>query len=170
MQGKLTKKDIIKIILDDTRADLGDEEITHLLIDEKISKNVYKESLSFGDKMADKVAATAGSWMFIISFCFILVFWIIANVVLLAHSFDPYPFILLNLVLSCVAALQAPVIMMSQNRQELKDRLQAKNDYKVNLKSEIIIEDLHKKIDQIMATQQKVLNYIEKLEKTDLNN
>ncbi len=113
---------------------------------------------SFGDRIADKVANFGGSWTFIISFCIVLVVWIGANALLFHNKgFDPYPFILLNLLLSCIAALQAPVIMMSQNRQEGKDRLRAKKDYMVNLKSELEIRMLHEKIDHLIMRQQEDL-------------
>jgi uncharacterized membrane protein len=105
-----------------------------------------KESVSVGDRVADKVAEFGGSWTFIISFILFLIVWIAANIFWLNNKgFDPYPFILLNLILSCVAALQAPVIMMSQNRQEDKDRERARNDYMVNLKAELEIRELHEK-------------------------
>ncbi|WP_118973336.1 DUF1003 domain-containing protein [Taibaiella koreensis] len=113
-------------------------------------------SATLGQRVADKVAAFGGSWRFIISFSVILVLWIIANSVVLANKgFDPYPFILLNLILSCLAALQAPVIMMSQNRQEEKDRARAKSDYMINLKSELEIRMLHEKLDHLMLRQQQ---------------
>lgn len=113
-------------------------------------------SATFGQRVADKVAAFGGSWTFIISFSFFLFLWIIVNIYWLANKgFDPYPFILLNLILSCLAAMQAPVIMMSQNRQEEKDRERAKNDYMVNLKSELEIRMLHEKIDHLILSQQQ---------------
>ena len=109
---------------------------------------------TFGQKMADRVARFGGSWTFILTFLAVLVAWIAVNVVgLLAAPFDPYPFILLNLVLSCVAALQAPVIMMSQGRKEDKDRARAESDYRVNLKAELEIRQLHEKIDHQLAKQ-----------------
>jgi uncharacterized membrane protein len=109
-----------------------------------------------GQRIADKVAAFGGSWKFIISFSIVLVLWIAFNALVLHNKgFDPYPFILLNLILSCLAALQAPVIMMSQNRQEEKDRQRAKNDYMVNLKSELEIRMLHEKLDHLMIRQQQ---------------
>ncbi len=115
--------------------------------------------------MSDKLAEFAGSWVFIIGFGIVLFAWIIANSFILKHPYDPYPFILLNLILSCLAAIQAPIIMMSQNRQEAKDRIRSKNDYKVNLKSELIIEDLHKKIDELQKLHQELLNKIDTLNK-----
>ncbi|MEE1163888.1 MAG: DUF1003 domain-containing protein, partial [Lachnospiraceae bacterium] len=108
---------------------------------------------TLGQRAADTIAKFAGSWAFIFSFTGVLVLWMVVNVILAAKAFDPYPFILLNLVLSCVAAIQAPLIMMSQNRQEEKDRLRAENDYKVNLKTEILIEDLYDKVNAILAKQ-----------------
>ncbi|MCA6363007.1 MAG: DUF1003 domain-containing protein [Bacteroidetes bacterium] len=110
------------------------------------------------ERIADKVASFGGSWRFIISFSVIIVIWIALNTfVLAAHPFDPYPFILLNLILSCIAALQAPVIMMSQNRKEERDRRRAENDYLVNLKAEIEIRSLHKKIDLLLEDQYQSL-------------
>ncbi|MGB3106890.1 MULTISPECIES: DUF1003 domain-containing protein [Sphingobacterium] len=117
-----------------------------------------KESVSVGDRVADKVAEFGGSWTFIISFILFLIVWIAANIFWLNNKgFDPYPFILLNLILSCVAALQAPVIMMSQNRQEDKDRERARNDYMVNLKAELEIRELHEKIDHLIIRKEQEL-------------
>jgi uncharacterized membrane protein len=126
-----------------------------------------------GERVADRVASFGGSWTFILSFVGVLIAWMVVNTVhLLAEPFDPYPFILLNLVLSCLAALQAPVIMMSQKRQEEKDRLRAENDYMVNLRAELEIRQLHEKIDHQMAKQWERLAelqqiQIELLEKRD---
>ena len=105
--------------------------------------------------MADKIAHLGGSWYFIIIFIIILIIWMSYNLIH-PHSLDPYPFILLNLILSCLAAIQAPIIMMSQNRQEQKDRQRNENDYKVNLKTEIIIQDLHNKLDLILVELKKI--------------
>jgi len=114
----------------------------------------YDDKVSFGDSIADRVAKFGGSWSFIITFFSILVAWILVNsIVLLSRAFDPYPFILMNLILSCLAAIQAPIIMMSQNRQETKDRIRSENDYKVNLKSEIEIRTLHEKVDHLLLDQ-----------------
>lgn len=114
------------------------------------------QSTTLGQRIADRVAAFGGSWTFIISFSLFLLLWITLNIFWLANKgFDPYPFILLNLILSCIAAMQAPVIMMSQNRQEEKDRERAKNDYMVNLKSELEIRMLHEKIDHLILSQQQ---------------
>lgn len=117
--------------------------------------------LSTGEKMADKVAEFGGSWTFIISFGTVLIVWIVLNSFFLVQkAFDPYPYILLNLVLSCIAALQAPIIMMSQNRQETKDRQRSEYDYKVNLKAELEIRMLHEKLDHLMIIQmQKIMEF-----------
>lgn len=121
--------------------------------------------ITFGQRVADKVAEFGGSWTFIISFMFFLVLWICLNAfILLNKGFDPYPFILLNLILSCIAALQAPVIMMSQNRQEEKDRQRSKNDYMVNLKSELEIRMLHEKIDHLIMHQEQSLIELQKVQ------
>ena len=122
-----------------------------------------EKEITFGQKLADKVAEFGGSWGFIIFFLSFLVGWILLNVFWLSnHGFDPYPFILLNLILSCIAAIQAPVIMMSQNRQEEKDRERAKKDYKINLKSELEIRELHEKIDHLIIHYQQDLLEIQK--------
>ncbi len=122
-------------------------------------------SNTFGQKVADKVASFGGSWTFIISFGAFIVVWISLNILILVNKgFDPYPFILLNLILSCLAALQAPVIMMSQNRQEEKDRDRAKKDYMINLKSELEIRMLHEKIDHLIMHQQQELLEIQKVQ------
>ena len=142
---------------------MTDEEILNLLADSKISMNPEKEQkITLGQKAADAIARFAGSWAFIFSFTGVLILWMLVNTLLASKAFDPYPFILLNLVLSCVAAIQAPLIMMSQNRQEEKDRHRAENDYKVNLKTEIMIEDLYDKVNIILAKQTALEKKIEK--------
>lgn len=123
------------------------------------------QKLTVGQKVSDKVASFGGSWTFIISFGVFILIWISLNAFWLFNKgFDPYPFILLNLILSCVAALQAPVIMMSQNRQEEKDRDRAKKDYMINLKSEIEIRTLHEKIDHFIMDQQQELLELQKIQ------
>ncbi len=157
-------KELISEIIKDIKHDMSDEEILSLLAGSKISVNPAKEAktkISVGQRAADAIAKFAGSWAFIGSFVGVLLLWMALNVCLAAKAFDPYPFILLNLVLSCVAAIQAPLIMMSQNRQEEKDRQRAENDYKVNLKTEILIEDLYKKTNRILARQDAILKYLE---------
>lgn len=146
---------LLKEVLEDIRHDMTDEEVLNMLADSKISVSPQNEKgkSTLGQRAADTIAQFAGSWAFIFSFTGVLILWMIVNAVLAAKAFDPYPFILLNLVLSCVAAIQAPLIMMSQNRQEEKDRRRAENDYKVNLKTEIMIEDLYDKVNAILAKQ-----------------
>ena len=153
---KEKNKKLISEVIKDIEHDMTDEEILSLLASSKVSENTSKsakEEYSFGQRMADKIAKFAGSWGFIFSFVAVLVLWMVINVLMASNAFDAYPFILLNLVLSCVAAIQAPLIMMSQNRQEEKDRRRAENDYKVNLKTEIMIEDIHGKMNRILARQ-----------------
>jgi uncharacterized membrane protein len=135
------------------RETLADEElIIHNLI------NPPLEILTQGQQLSDKVAQFGGSWRFIILFGIILTGWIIGNVLAIgAYKFDPYPFILMNLILSCIAALQAPIIMMSQNRQEEKDRMRSENDYLINLKAEIQIRSMNQKIDLLLEEQIKTL-------------
>ena len=129
------------------------EEVLNLLADSKISEKPTTEKYTLGQRAADAIAKFAGSLAFIFAFTGVLILWMVVNTILASNAFDPYPFILLNLVLSCVAAIQAPLIMMSQNRQEEKDRRRAENDYKVNLKTEIMIEDLYDKVNAILAKQ-----------------
>lgn len=140
--GSERKRKILKHVIDRTvvSRDLEAEE------------GVKKDT--FGERLADRVAEFGGSWTFIMLFCAFLVFWAALNtIVLVTHSLDPYPFIFLNLLLSMVAALQAPIIMMSQNRQAAKDRLTAQHDYEVNLKAELEIMALHEKFDQLRTDQ-----------------
>ena len=133
--------------------------------EELIASKIYStdEPLSFGERLSDRVAEFGGSWRFIIVFIIVMLIWIYFNVTILkSKPFDPYPFILLNLILSCIAALQAPIIMMSQNRKEVKDRKRAENDYLINLKAEIEIRNLHQKIDLLMVEQMQCLFDIQK--------
>ncbi len=124
---------------------------------ETISSDIEKDFTSdftFGERVSDKIATFGGSWKFIFIFAFVLFVWIgINSYILLSRPFDPYPFILLNLILSCIAAIQAPVIMMSQNRQESRDRKRAEADYKINLKSELELRQLHQKVDHLLIQQ-----------------
>ncbi len=154
---KPTNADLIRMILDDETSALEEQELLALLTQQRISKDIsleHRDKLTTGDRMADHIAKFAGSWLFIGIFVSILALWIMLNsFALLTKPFDPYPFILMNLVLSCVAALQAPVIMMSQNRQEKKDRIRAEHDYEVNLKAEILVEDIIKRLEKIEQNQ-----------------
>ena len=164
---RTTKKEIVKMLLKNAELDSQDEEeLIDLLIDQPISIDIDKQEeakLTFGDKVADKVSEKAGSWGFIFGFTLFLIFWVILNTVIMmdGQEIDPYPFILLNLVLSCIAALQAPIIMMSQNRQAAKDSLRNQNDYRTDLKSEIILEELHDKMELILKNQRKIIRTLE---------
>ncbi|GIX00972.1 MAG: hypothetical protein KatS3mg111_4304 [Pirellulaceae bacterium] len=139
----------------------------HDILAENVNNTLDQES-TFGERVADRVATFGGSWTFILLFGGVLLVWIVINsLTLLGKPFDPFPFILLNLVLSCLAAVQAPVIMMSQNRQEAKDRLRAENDYRVNLKAELEIRHLHSKLDLLLTHQWHRLLEIQQVQ-TDL--
>ncbi|MCX2739275.1 DUF1003 domain-containing protein [Pontibacter anaerobius] len=135
---------------------------------ELLSSNVeeeLEEQISLGDRMADHIASFGGSWTFISIFFSFLLVWMAINVYVLATKpFDPYPFILLNLILSCLAAIQAPIIMMSQNRQEAKDRSRSEHDYKVNLKAELEIRLLHEKIDHLLMHQNQQMVEIQQMQ------
>ncbi len=140
------------------------------ILSENIKENTSKP-LTTGDRIADKVASFGGSWTFIISFFIFLLAWMFLNFWMLHNKgFDPYPFILLNLILSCLAAIQAPIIMMSQNRQEDKDRDRAEHDYKINLKAELEIKLLSEKIDHLLVHQNKKLLEIQEMQIQYLEN
>ena len=165
MRMKENRK-LLKEVLKDIQHDMTDEEVLNLLADSKISESPATEKYTLGQRAADAIAKFAGSWAFIFSFTGVLLLWMVVNTILAAGAFDPFPFILLNLVLSCVAAIQAPLIMMSQNRQEEKDRRRAENDYKVNLKTEIMIEDLYDKVNAILAKQSALEKKLQEQEET----
>lgn len=150
----MTHYQLLGKILKDVREDMSDDELTELLLENKISVSNDKK-ITFGQRASDKLAEFAGSWFFIIAFTMFLIIWVLINVYFLKNPFDPYPFIMLNLVLSCVAAIQAPLIMMSQKRQEQKDRERAEDDFKINLKCEIILENLHRKLDELLEYERK---------------
>ncbi len=165
------RKDYVKELLQDEVGELSDldnEVIESLRQNELLSSDIGKElqgKLTFGERLSDRIAEFGGSWRFLITFGCILVVWIVANGVWWANrSFDPYPFILLNLILSCIAAVQAPIIMMSQNRAEARDRLRAENDYKVNLKAELEIRHLHEKVDHLLRRQYNRLFEIQQIQ------
>ena len=165
MKKGAKRNQIISELLHVTDEEFTDEELIHQLSATEVTKNADKdEHMTFGQRAADAVARFAGSWAFIFSFIAVMVIWMVINLVLGSRAFDEYPFILLNLVLSCIAAVQAPLIMMSQNRQEAKDRQRAENDYKINLKSELIIDDLHKKLDLVLENQKKINRRLDKIE------
>ena len=167
MEKRKTKKEIVKMLLKNNELDEKDEEeLLDLLIDQPISIDVDKQEeakMTKGDKIADKVSEVAGSWGFILGFTCFLIFWILLNSIILKgdNQLDEYPFILLNLLLSCLAALQAPVIMMSQNRQAAKDSLRNQNDYRTDLKSELILEELHNKIETVIKNQKTIIKLLE---------
>lgn len=167
MEVRKTKKEIVKMLLKNNELDIQDEEeLLDLLLEQPISIDVDKQEeakMTKGDRVADKVSEVAGSWGFILGFSGFLLFWVILNTFILKGDLkiDQYPFILLNLLLSCLAALQAPIIMMSQNRQAAKDSLRNQNDYRTDLKSELILEDLHAKMEEILKNQRKILRAME---------
>jgi uncharacterized membrane protein len=147
---------------------LENEVLTSLRNHETLAKNVDSEfegEWTLGERLADRIATFGGSWIFLILFGFFLLVWISINsFILYAHPPDPYPYILLNLILSCLAAIQAPIIMMSQNRQEAKDRLRSEHDYQVNLKAELEIRHLHEKLDHLLSHQWERLAQIQEIQ------
>src|SRR5437773_5856407 len=165
------RRDYVKEVLEDEFGELSalDNEVIqsleqHEILSSDIEKQ-FEKKLTFGERLSDHIAEFGGSWKFLITFGAVIVVWIGANVALLAtRAFDPYPFILLNLILSCLAAVQAPVIMMSQNRAELRDRLRSENDYKINLKAELEIRHLHEKIDHLLRKQYNRLFEIQQIQ------
>lgn len=162
--GKMNKEKLVKMILNKTDNDTMDnfEELFDMLINEPIAINVDKEeNRTIGEKVSDKLAEVAGSWTFIIIFVLFLIFWIVLNIMAM-QAVDPYPFILLNLVLSCISAIQAPIIMMSQNREAKKEKIKSNNEYKTTLKNELILEELHRKMDEILKNEKTILEYIDK--------
>lgn len=162
------RRNVIKELLDVTDREFTDEELIRQLTLTGITQRAAQDEKStLGQRAADAVARFAGSWAFIFSFIAVMVLWMAGNVLLASRAFDAYPFILLNLVLSCIAAVQAPLIMMSQNRQEAKDRQRAENDYRVNLKNELIIDDLYRKLDRILENQQRIDQRLERLEQNN---
>ncbi len=163
MDAKIKKKEIVKQLLNEDLKTDDENELIEMLIDEPLAIDIDKledEKSTFKDKLADKITAVAGSWTFIIIFVSFLIIWIILNKCI-EDSIDPYPFILLNLLLSCIAALQAPIIMMSQNREAKKDSMRSKNDYRTDLKSELILEVLHDQMSEIAKNQRKILKILE---------
>ena len=161
---KNKKKEIVKMLINQSIDTEDENELIDLLVDKSIAMDVDKvdkDNEKFGDKVADKLTEFAGSWGFIIGFSLFLIIWILLNVYVFLEI-DPYPFVFLNLLLSCIAALQAPIIMMSQNRSAKKDSMRSKNDYKTDLKSELILEDLHDKMETILKNQKKILKELEK--------
>lgn len=165
------RNEFMKLILETEKGELSllEKEVVESLSKQEIlSTHIdqeYESALTFGERLSDKISSFGGSWKFIIIFGSILCLWVLSNsLILLFKPFDPYPYILLNLVLSCLAAIQAPIIMMSQNRQEAKDRLRAAHDYQINLKAELEIRHLHQKIDHLLSSQWKRLVEIQELQ------
>ncbi len=160
------KREIVNMLLQQKLDTTDEEELIDMLIDSPVAVDIDKEeakNMTFGEKIADKFSAIAGSWTFIFLFIIFLLAWIIVNAIVLKNdAIDPYPFILLNLVLSCIAAVQAPIIMMSQNREAKKDSLRNQNDYKTDLKSELILEDLHHKMETLINNQNRIIKMYEK--------
>ncbi len=154
-------------------SELEQEVVRSLQTHETLAADVdsdYEETWSFGEKLADRIADFGGSWIFLICFSVFIVIWIAMNsLVLYWRPVDPFPYILLNLLLSCLAAIQAPIIMMSQNRQEAKDRLRARNDYQVNLKAELEIRHLHEKMDHLLSHQWERMIEIQEVQLDLLN-
>ena len=161
------KKKIIKELLNQDLTEGNEKELIDMMFNSSILIDVDKtedESRTKGDIIADKVSECVGSWTFIICFSLFLLLWIFINFLFGLKALDPYPFILLNLLLSCIAALQAPIIMMSQNREAKKDRLRSSNDYKTDLKSELILEELHIEIKRLTANQNKIIKMLQEKE------
>ena len=160
----MDKKEIVKRLVSQELGKKDHEDLIDLLINNPISVDVDKEqeaNTTFGEKMADRISAIAGSWFFIMFCILFLILWIILNVFVLTEKIDPYPFILLNLVLSCISAIQAPIIMMSQNREAKRDSLRSKNDYRTDLKSELILEELHDKMEELEKLEKEILKELE---------
>ncbi len=159
-----SKKDIVKMLMNEELMTEDENELIDLLLDRPLSIDIDKkhdENATMGDKIADKFTNFAGSWFFIIGFSLLLILWIVLNSFFLNNKFDKYPFILLNLMLSCIAALQAPIILMSQNRQAKKESLRNSNDYKIDLKSELILEAVYDKMTKITKNQEKIIELLE---------
>ena len=142
---------LLKEVLKDIQHDMTDEEVLNLLADSKISESPTAEKYTLGQRAADAIAKFAGRWAFIFSFTGVLLLWMVVNTILAADAFDPFPFILLNLVLSCVAAIQAPLIMMSQNRQAARDKHESIIDFAINYKAEQEIDDMQKHLHRMEA-------------------
>ena len=163
MEKNSRKEKLVKQLLNRDFDVTDEDELIEMLLDNPTAIDSDKEEderRTMGDKLADKVTEIAGSWGFIIVFCLFLILWMTINTIMIV-KFDEYPFILLNLILSCIAALQAPVIMMSQNRAAKKDSLRSLNDYKTDLKSELILEVLHEQMKDLQANQKKILKMLE---------
>ena len=163
----IDKKDLVKKLLKQEINIEDEDDLIEMLIDRPITVDIDKQedkSLTTGERLADKLSEIAGSWSFIIGFSVFIIIWIIINGILLKRASDPYPFVLLNLILSCLASLQAPIIMMSQNRQAKKDSLRNQNDYQVDLKSELILERLHEEIMESLKNERQIIKMLKEME------
>ncbi|MCR4581830.1 MAG: DUF1003 domain-containing protein [Bacilli bacterium] len=169
----VNKKEIVKKLLKQ-EIDAEDEaDLIEMLIDRPITIDVDKQedkSLTIGEKLADKLSEVAGSWTFIIGFSAFIIIWIVINVIVLQKAADPYPFVLLNLMLSCLASLQAPIIMMSQNRQAKKDSIRNQNDYQIDLKSELILERLHEEIQESLRNERQIIKMLTEMQEEKNDN
>ena len=162
----INKKELVKKLLKQEISAEDESELLEMLIDRPITIDVDKQedsSLTTGEKLADKLSEIAGSWGFIIGFSVFIIVWIIINTAILNKASDPYPFVLLNLVLSCLASLQAPIIMMSQNRQAKKDSIRNQNDYQIDLKSELILERLHEEIQESLRNERQIIRLLKQM-------
>ena len=169
----INKKELVKKLFKQEISAEDESELLEMLIDRPITIDVDKQedsSLTTGEKLADKLSEIAGSWGFIIGFSAFIIVWIIINTAILNKASDPYPFVLLNLVLSCLASLQAPIIMMSQNRQAKKDSIRNQNDYQIDLKSELILERLHEEIQESLKNERQIIRLLKKYLNEDEEN
>ena len=163
----VNKKEIVKKLLKQEIDAEDEQDLIEMLIDRPITIDVDKQedkSLTIGEKLADKLSEVAGSWTFIICFSGFIIIWIVINVIVLQKAADPYPFVLLNLMLSCLASLQAPIIMMSQNRQAKKDSIRNQNDYQIDLKSELILERLHEEIQESLRNERQIIRMLTEMQ------
>ena len=166
-KNKITKKELVKRLLKQEINIEDEDDLIEMLIDKPIAIDVDKQedkTLTTGEKLADKLSEFAGSWRFIIGFSIFIIIWIIINGMIMKKASDPYPFVLRNLVLSCLASLQAPIIMMSQNRQAKKDSIRNQNDYQVDLKSELILEHLNEQIRECLKNQRLIIKLLNESE------
>ena len=164
MSEELSKEKLIGMLLEERGENISYEEAIHLLM--SYHNQPREENASFGMRAAEKIAGFAGSWWFVLIYMAILAIWMCVNIFFTENPFDPYPFILLNLVLSCVSSFQAPLIMMSQNQQAKRERYRAYADHRIHLKNELIIEDIHRKLDEVMKREKGEKNDDEQKECT----
>ena len=171
-QTSVNKKELVKKLLKQEISIEDEDDLLEMLIDRPITIDVDKQedkSLTTGERLADKLSEIAGSWGFIITFSVFIIIWIVINTIVLRKASDPYPFVLLNLVLSCLASLQAPIIMMSQNRQAKKDSIRNQNDYQIDLKSELILEHIHEELMESLRNQRMIIRMLKEMEEKEAN-